>query len=178
MIELQKPAADAPALIAEPDCGLTRCFSSSTITLQLANAKSSIWFPCLAFVSRRCRDYRPFVRYSGANGTKNVWHTRSLHYLPELNRSVECILWGRSTQPRREHLVAFSRDPALAIWQAMKPLAEVGARTDAPDIAKIVTEAEIILFGLVRALSRRRQNMISTPDIAVWRTEPITPLTG
>jgi hypothetical protein len=44
-------------------------------------------------------------------------------------------------------LVAFSRDPALAIWQAMKPLAEVGARTDAPDIAKIVTEAEIILFG-------------------------------
>ena len=44
--------------------------------------------------------------------------------------------------------MAFSRDPALAIWQAMKPLAEVGARTDAPDIAKIVTEAEIILFGL------------------------------
>ena len=43
-------------------------------------------------------------------------------------------------------MVAFSRDPALAIWQAMKPLAEVGARTDAPDIAKIVTEAEIILF--------------------------------
>jgi hypothetical protein len=75
-------------------------------------------------------------------------------------------------------LVAFSRDPALAIWQAMKPLAEVGARTDAPDIAKVVTEAEIILFGLVRALSRRRQNMVSTPDIAVWRTEPITPLTG
>ena len=29
--------------------------------------------------------------------------------------------------------MAFSRDPALAIWQAMKPLAEVGARTDAPD---------------------------------------------
>ena len=157
---------------------LTRFFSSSTVTLQLANAKSSIWFPCLAFVSRRCRDYRPFVRYSGANGTKNVWHTRSLHYLPEFNRSVECSLWGRSTQPRRENLVAFSRDPALAIWQAMKPLAEVGARTDTPDIAKVVTEAEIILFGLVRALSRRRQNMVSTPDIAVWRTEPITPLTG
>ena len=52
--------------------------------------------------------------------------------------------------------MAFSRDPALAIWQAMKPLAEVGARTDAPDIVKIVTEAEIILFGLVRALSRRQ----------------------
>jgi hypothetical protein len=52
-------------------------------------------------------------------------------------------------------LVAFSRDPVLAVWQAMKPLAEIGARTDASDIAKIVTEAEIILFGLVRALSRR-----------------------
>jgi hypothetical protein len=44
-------------------------------------------------------------------------------------------------------LVAFSRDPVLAVWQAMKPLAEIGARTDASDIAKIVTEAEIILFG-------------------------------
>ena len=58
--------------------------------------------------------------------------------------------------------MAFSRDPTLAIWQAMKPLAEVGARTDAPDILKIVTEAEIILFGLVRALSRRRENSEST----------------
>ena len=73
--------------------------------------------------------------------------------------------------------MAFNRDPALAIWQAMKPLAEVGARTDAPDIAKIVTEAEIILFGLVRALSRRQQNTESTPDIAVWHVEQITPLT-
>ena len=73
--------------------------------------------------------------------------------------------------------MAFNRDPALAIWQAMKPLAEVGARTDAPDIAKIVTEAEIILFGLVRALSRRRQNTEATPDIAVWHVEQITPLT-
>jgi len=58
--------------------------------------------------------------------------------------------------------VAFSRDPALVIWQAMKPLAEVGARTDAPDAAKIITEAEIILFGLVRALSRRLENSEST----------------
>ena len=58
--------------------------------------------------------------------------------------------------------MAFSRDPALAIWQAMKPLAEVGARTDAPDAAKIITEAEIILFGLVRALSRRLENSEST----------------
>jgi hypothetical protein len=75
-----------------------------------------------------------------------------------------------------EKLVAFNRDPALAVWQAMKPLAEIGARTDASDIAKIVTEAEIILFGLVRALSRRQENSGSTPDIAVWRTEPIRSL--
>ena len=72
--------------------------------------------------------------------------------------------------------MAVSRDPALAIWQAMKPLAEVSARTDAPEIAKIVTEAEIILFGLVRALSRRRLSTELTPDIAVWRVDPITPL--
>jgi hypothetical protein len=48
-----------------------------------------------------------------------------------------------------------SKDPVLAIWQAMKPLAEVGPRIDAPDISKIVTEAEMVLFGLVRALARR-----------------------
>jgi hypothetical protein len=72
--------------------------------------------------------------------------------------------------------VAFSRDPALAIWQAMKPLAEVGARTDAPDIVKIVTEAEIILFGLVRALSRRREISESTPAIAVRRNGPLPSL--
>jgi hypothetical protein len=58
--------------------------------------------------------------------------------------------------------VGTTKDPALAIWQAMKPLAKVGARTDAPDVVKIVTEAEIILFGLVRALSRRLENSEST----------------
>jgi len=65
--------------------------------------------------------------------------------------------------------VAFSGDPVLAVWQAMKPLAEIGARTDAPDIAKIVTEAEIILFGLVRALSRRLENSESTAIKAIRR---------
>jgi hypothetical protein len=70
------------------------------------------------------------------------------------------VSWQRQSRGHPypgENLVAFSRDPALAIWQAMKPLAEVGARTDAPDIVKIVTEAEIILFGLVRALSGRQK---------------------
>jgi hypothetical protein len=73
--------------------------------------------------------------------------------------SIRLMAMSVSGTPYRpgENLVAFSRDPALAIWQAMKPLAEVGARTDAPDVAKIITEAEIILFGLVRALSRRNK---------------------
>jgi hypothetical protein len=73
-------------------------------------------------------------------------------------------------------LVAFSRDPVLAVWQAMKPLAEIGARTDASDIAKIVTEAEIILFGLVRALSRRLENSESTSVTAIRQNGPLRSL--
>ena len=72
--------------------------------------------------------------------------------------------------------MAFSRDPVLAVWQAMKPLAEIGARTDASDIAKIVTEAEIILFGLVRALSRRLENSKSTSVTAIRRNGPLRSL--
>jgi hypothetical protein len=37
--------------------------------------------------------------------------------------------------PTGENLVAFSKDPVLAIWQAMKPLADVQMRLDAPDIS-------------------------------------------
>jgi hypothetical protein len=59
------------------------------------------------------------------------------------------------TYSNPEKSVASTKDPALAIWQAMKPLAEVQARTDAPHIAKILAEAEVILFGLVLALIRR-----------------------
>ena len=51
--------------------------------------------------------------------------------------------------------MAFTKDPALAIWQAMKPLAALHIRTDTPAIAKILTEAETILFGLILALVRR-----------------------
>ena len=51
--------------------------------------------------------------------------------------------------------MAFTKDPALAIWQAMKPLAAMHIRTDTPAIAKILTEAETILFGLILALVRR-----------------------
>jgi hypothetical protein len=60
--------------------------------------------------------------------------------------------WGSIPNPEKS--VASNRDPALAIWQAMKPLAQVHARTDAPHIAKILAEAEVILFGLVLALIR------------------------
>jgi hypothetical protein len=74
---------------------------------------------------------------------------------------------GDSCQTPEKILMGITKDPALAIWQAMKPLAEVGARTDAPDVVKIVTEAEIILFGLVRALFRRQENSGSTSAIAV-----------
>jgi len=51
--------------------------------------------------------------------------------------------------------VAFTREPALAIWQATKCLAEIHARTDAPDVSKIIAEAELILLGLMLALIRR-----------------------
>jgi len=39
--------------------------------------------------------------------------------------------------------MAFTREPALAIWQATKCLAEIHARTDAPDVSKIIAEAEL-----------------------------------
>jgi hypothetical protein len=62
-------------------------------------------------------------------------------------------LWGPT--PTRSKLVAFIREPALAIWQATKCLAEIHARTEAPDVSKIIAEAETILLGLMLALVRR-----------------------
>jgi hypothetical protein len=69
-----------------------------------------------------------------------------------------------------EKLVAFIREPALAIWQATKCLAEIHARTEAPDISKIIAEAEIILFGLVLALVRRSEISGSSPALANGRS--------
>ena len=43
----------------------------------------------------------------------------------------------------------------LAIWQAMKHLSEVNAKTDAADISKILAEAETMLFGLIVTLIKR-----------------------
>jgi hypothetical protein len=51
--------------------------------------------------------------------------------------------------------VAFIREPALAIWQATKCLAEIHARTEAPGVATIIAEAEMILIGLMLALIQR-----------------------
>ena len=48
--------------------------------------------------------------------------------------------------------MTFSKDPVLAIWQAMKHLSEVNARTDAADISKGLAEAETMLFGLIQML--------------------------
>jgi len=72
------------------------------------------------------------------------------------------------------NFVGMTKDPVLAIWQAMKPLAEVSSRIDAPDIVKIVMEAETILFGIVRALARRLDGSGSTLDI----DEPTSSLTA
>ena len=60
--------------------------------------------------------------------------------------------------PTGENLVAFSKDPVLAIWQAMKPLADVQMRLDAPDISRMLAEADAVLFGIVLALVRRGEN--------------------
>ena len=51
--------------------------------------------------------------------------------------------------------MTFSKDPVLAIWQAMKHLSEVNARTDAADISKMLAEAETMLFGLILTLIKR-----------------------
>jgi hypothetical protein len=57
--------------------------------------------------------------------------------------------------PTGEILVTFAKDPVLAIWQAMKRLSEVNARTDAADISEILVEAETMLFGLILTLIKR-----------------------
>jgi hypothetical protein len=62
--------------------------------------------------------------------------------------------------------VAFIREPALAVWQATKCLAEIHARTDAPDVSNIIAEAEIILLGLMLALIRRADNSGSPSALA------------
>jgi hypothetical protein len=70
--------------------------------------------------------------------------------------------------------VAFIREPALAIWQATKCLAEIHARTDAPEVSKIVAEAELILLGLMLALVRRSVSgsaaALATPIALRYRT--------
>jgi hypothetical protein len=67
--------------------------------------------------------------------------------------------------PIGEILVAFSNNPVLAIWQAMKRLSEVNARTDAADISEILAEAETMLFGLILTLIKRPEiaGSISVP---------------
>jgi hypothetical protein len=53
--------------------------------------------------------------------------------------------------------VAFTRDPVLGIWQAMKLLSEVHVPEDTPDISRVLAETETILFGIVLALVRRSE---------------------
>jgi hypothetical protein len=75
---------------------------------------------------------------------------------------------GAYSQTRRE-LVAFTREPALAIWQATKCLAEIHARTETPDVSAIIAEAEIILLGLMLALIRRPDVSGSAPALTKRR---------
>ena len=72
------------------------------------------------------------------------------------------------SQTRRK-LVAFIKEPALAIWQATKCLTELHARTEAPEVAKIIAEAELILLGLMLALVRR--SVISGSTLALPKRE-------
>jgi hypothetical protein len=71
---------------------------------------------------------------------------------------------GADFPKTRRKLVAFIREPALAIWQATKCLAEIHARTQAPEISKIIAEAEIILIGLMLALVRRSDTATANPE--------------
>ena len=61
----------------------------------------------------------------------------------------------------REKSVVITRDPVLAVWEAMNLLEDVRICSDTPEISKALAAAEIVLFDLVAAL--------------VSRIEPTTP---
>ena len=62
--------------------------------------------------------------------------------------------------------MASIREPALAIWQATKCLAEIHARTEAPEVSKIIAEAEDILLSLMLTLIRRPDSSGSAAALA------------
>ena len=62
--------------------------------------------------------------------------------------------------PNREKLVIITRDPVLAVWEAMNLLEEVRICSDTPEISKALAVAEIVLVGLVAALVRRIESTI------------------
>ena len=49
-------------------------------------------------------------------------------------------------------------DPLLIVWEAMFLLAQVGADPDAPQVKKLVTDAELVLCRLTMELSRRAKH--------------------
>lgn len=59
--------------------------------------------------------------------------------------------------------MAYIREPALAIWQATKCLADLQARTAAPDVRKILAEAEEILLDVMLTLFRRPTVLEAVP---------------
>jgi hypothetical protein len=72
---------------------------------------------------------------------------------------------GANSQTWRK-LVAFIREPALAIWQATKCLAELQARTEAPDVCEIIADAEGVLLDLMLTLMRRPGSLGSVVALA------------
>jgi hypothetical protein len=72
--------------------------------------------------------------------------------------------------------VASIREPALAIWQAMKCLSEIHARTDAHDVCQIIAEAEGILLGLMLTLIRRPDSSGSVKALANRNGDSVKPM--
>jgi hypothetical protein len=55
-------------------------------------------------------------------------------------------------------------DPLLIVWEAMFLLAQVGADPDAPQVKKLVTDAELVLCRLTMELSRRAKHEYASQD--------------
>jgi hypothetical protein len=63
--------------------------------------------------------------------------------------------------------VVVTRDPVLAVWEAMNLLEEVRICSDTPEISKSHAVAETALFGLVAVLVRRIESMIPAGSVII-----------
>jgi hypothetical protein len=67
-------------------------------------------------------------------------------------------------------LVVLTKDPVLAVWEAMNLLEEVRICSDTPEISKALAVAEIVLFDLVAALVRRIEYMIPAGTVVPFES--------